>query len=295
MKNLPSLIGRQKFLASYIHLIGSRLGRTQKFKHLFLISREFKGNFDYDFVPYKFGAYSFTMENDLKVLERKKITDDASYLKKYFLSMSSEDQGRLIEFFEKYQGIVGSKNETIRVTYEKYPYFAINSTIIDQYPEARARMTAVKESLRAQNGVTLFTIGYESKSIEGFFNQLIENNVNTLVDVRCNRKSMKFGFSEKKLSSICDLLGIQYVGLSELGIESEKRKDLETMEDYQRLFADYQKSLRSRKKYILALKEILAKDSRIALMCFELDPQMCHRTVLAREFLKLYDVPLKEL
>jgi len=295
MKTLPSLIGRQKLLASYLYLIGSKVGRTLKFKHMLLLAKEFRGNYNYDFIPYKCGAYSFTMDNDLSVLERKHILENVEILKKYYLSISDEDKQRLVDFFENYKSILKNKDKTIKLTYEKYPYFAINSTIIDRYPLAKRKVTTIKKSLCSQKEEALFTIGYESKSIEEFFNQLIENNVKTLVDVRCNRKSMKFGFSEGKLSKVARSLGIEYIGISELGIESDKRKKLETMDDYKELFKNYKKSLSNKQKYFMVLKNILKKKKRIALMCFELDPEMCHRTILAKEFLKTYDTILKEL
>lgn len=295
MQTLPSLIGRQKLLASYLYLVGSKVGRTLKFKHMLLLAKEFRGNYDYDFIPYKYGAYSFTMDNDLSVLERKQILENVEILKKYYLSISDEDKQRLVDFFENYKSILKNKDKTIKLTYEKYPYFAINSTIIDRYPLAKRKVAIIKKSLHSQKEEVLFTIGYESKSIEGFFNQLIENNISTLVDVRFNRKSMKFGFSAGKLSKVAKELGITYIGFSALGIESEKRKALFNIIDYRNLFQEYEKSLKDKLFYLEKLKEILIREKRVALMCFEFNPEMCHRTVLAKELLKIYNTTVKAL
>jgi uncharacterized protein (DUF488 family) len=59
--------------------------------------------------------------------------------------------------------------------------------------------------------------------------------------VRRNQMSRKTGFSKGQLSSYCAKVGIDYRHLLELGIPSHRRQELNTMADYQALFADYRK------------------------------------------------------
>lgn len=62
----------------------------------------------------------------------------------------------------------------------------------------------------------LFTIGYEGSSLDGYLNRLIKNNVRTLIDLRRNPLSRKYGFSKKTLAETVKKLGIDYVHIPEL-------------------------------------------------------------------------------
>jgi uncharacterized protein (DUF488 family) len=155
---------------------------------------------------------------------------------------------------------------------------------------------------REQN--TLFTIGYEGISIDTYINKLLANHVKTLVDVRKNAYSNKFGFSKKEFMYCLDPTGdgsqksgIKYIHIPELGIESEKRHELKTAKSYNpggydlfgngvknienKLFEDYKDNLPSKQKYIDKLIQILKQDKLIAITCFEADHKCCHRHILA--------------
>ena len=55
-----------------------------------------------------------------------------------------------------------------------------------------------------------------------------------------NAYSQKYGFSKTQLTKACEGVGIEYIHIPELGIESDKRKDLKSQEDYDTLFEDYE-------------------------------------------------------
>ena len=136
----------------------------------------------------------------------------------------------------------------------------------------------------AQRGQALFTIGYEGRTIESVINTLLRNNVRLLCDVRKNALSRKFGFSKRKLAHITESVGIHYVHLPGLGIETEKRRPLESREDYQVLFKAYEKTLPEKQEYLAQVDSLLKRYSRLALMCFERQANMCHRHVI-RDYL----------
>ncbi len=296
INKLPKLIKRQKILAAYFYLIGRNTEKaTLYYKHLFLLSKEFNLRDAYDFLPYKFGPYSFTLQNDLRVLEERGVLKNLDLLKDYLSQLDQEDIDKLVSFFEKYRKILLNVDDVVRLTYKEYPYFAINSEIVSKFPDIKKNAFLIKEKINAQQELTLFTLGYESRSIEDFFNLLIQNNINSLVDVRCNRFSMKFGFSDGKLSFFCKSLGIDYVPFSELGIESDKRQNLHLQEDYDKLFLEYRRQLPSKKIHLNKLRKLLLQKKRIALMCFELEPHMCHRTPLAEELLSGKNIPFISL
>ncbi|WP_375627098.1 DUF488 family protein [Bartonella sp. MU37NMGALS] len=73
-----------------------------------------------------------------------------------------------------------------------------------------------------------FTIGYEGKSLENYLKSLIENNIKTLCDVRKNPISRKHGFSKRQLEKAVSNIDIEYMHMPELGIASEKRRNLKT-------------------------------------------------------------------
>jgi uncharacterized protein (DUF488 family) len=123
----------------------------------------------------------------------------------------------------------------------------------------------------------------------------VKNDVKLLVDVRNNPLSMKYGFSKNQLKKYCESLGIQYIHIPEVGIQSEQRQELNTQKDYDELFAVYRKSNLSKtvssQQYILSLLE---EHKRIALTCFEANICQCHRKHLAEAIENLpgfkYDV-----
>ena len=134
----------------------------------------------------------------------------------------------------------------------------------------------------------LFTIGYEGKNLEQYLTILINENVKLLVDVRKNPVSRKYGFSKKILQNACESVGIKYIHLPELGIESEKRKNLKSQADYDNLFLEYEKFiLPAQKDAIKFIYKCLSDHKRIALTCYEALPKKCHRTKVAQAVISL--------
>ncbi|HBR94759.1 MAG TPA: hypothetical protein DEA90_11400 [Opitutae bacterium] len=164
-------------------------------------------------------------------------------------------------------------------TYRRFPYYAIHSEMRDRLLST-AEVDAVKNALpEPKNTIdpVLFTIGYEGIHFEEYINKLIRNRVAVLCDVRRNPLSRKFGFSSKMLSTVLPNLGIEYIHLPELGIASDKRKELNTMSDYETLFAGYRVELPTRTEGLKRLRTIIEKSKRVALTCFEAEPHCCHR------------------
>jgi len=187
-------------------------------------------------------------------------------------------------------------NELMKLVYEQYPYYAINSlkaaVIMDH--EGMNRINAIKEQFK-QTEQILFTIGYEGVSVENYLNTLIKNDVRVLCDVRNNPLSRKFGFSKNSLQKYLGNIGIEYIHFPELGIKSEKRNNLNSDEDYQNLFNDYKSSLPNCREFLEKLYLLLETKHRIALTCFEHEPLHCHRHVI-RDYLKnTYNVQTMDL
>ena len=144
-------------------------------------------------------------------------------------------------------------------------------------------VSAIAAARPAASAPCFLTIGYEGSSFDGYLNRLIKNNVKTLVDVRRNPLSRKYGFSKGTLSDTVKNLGIGYVHIPELGVASERRQQLNTQADYDRLFNSYEKQeLKQNGKALQDLFGIFLKDKRVAITCFEADVCMCHRGRVAK-------------
>ncbi|NLF24481.1 MAG: DUF488 domain-containing protein, partial [Deltaproteobacteria bacterium] len=121
------------------------------------------------------------------------------------------------------------------------------------------------------------------KSIDGYLDLLIQNNIKALCDVRKNPFSRKYGFSKRQLESCLKSIGITYFGFPSLGIESNERRELGNFDDYQRLFDRYEaNTLLKQKDALNDLIEVYRNHSRVAFTCFEADHRWCHRSRVAK-------------
>jgi uncharacterized protein (DUF488 family) len=126
------------------------------------------------------------------------------------------------------------------------------------------------------------TIGYEGKTLEGYLNQLLQDGVTLLCDVRRNPLSRKYGFSKSTLAKGCEGVGITYEHLPELGIASDERRDLVTQADRDKLFASYErKVLPGSQAALQRIRDWVRDGRRVALTCFERLPEQCHRHCVA--------------
>ena len=224
----------------------------------------------YGFVPYKFGPYSFELFHDLDMLEREGIVETDEINIKFIegnVELHPDTTNAVDYLFEETKSM--DENDLVIFTYKKFPEYTIFSEIEKK-----------QNYKRDEKGIT--TIGYESLSIDEFMMKLIDEKIQVLVDVRNNPWSMKYGFTGKSLNILCGKIGIEYMGLPDVGIPSELRKKLETREDYDALFKRYRKFISKKENELDMLLE-LGRKKKITLMCFEKDPEMCHRTVLAEE------------
>ena len=85
-------------------------------------------------------------------------------------------------------------------------------------------------------------------------------------------------------------IGIEYLHFPEVGIDSNKRKNLKTHYDYRILFKNYERNtLRKASHEIEKIFILLKEKKRIVLTCFEKEPNRCHRTLVAKSVANLAD------
>lgn len=281
---------RRKILLALLQTFGA-LGKTQ-FQKLLLLLCERQDKPDFDFLPYKYGGYSFCAAADLYAMENKsQVSIQNNLIAKldktdYTIQLKDKDRQLLRQLYLLHKGKTYS--ELIKHTYTKYPYYAINSHIAHRYLD-KEQLEVVNSNKYSDLGQTiLFTIGYEGVSIEAYINKLVKNGVSVLVDVRNNAMSMKYGFSKSQMVTACKYVGIEYIHFPDVGIVSEQRHNLVNQADYDLLFERYKQetlshTLNTQEKILLILKE----KKRIALTCFEANICQCHRKHLAEAITKL--------
>lgn len=278
---------RQKTLIALLRAFGGRLPNIDFQKYLFLYTQEFEKAPSFEFVPYKFGSFSFQSYADKRrLVEIGALSESEDWrLQNSFSSVDLFDENGFDRFYDKYSSLKGDK--LVQDLYRRYPYYAIHSEIASRLMSAK-ELAAIKAARPHDNSFCFFTIGYEGSSFDGYLNRLIKNNVKTLVDVRRNPLSRKYGFSKRTLSETVNKLGIEYVHIPELGIASDKRQELNTQADYDRLFDSYEKQeLKENKKALRHLFDIFLDRKRVAITCFEARVCMCHRGRVANALSEL--------
>ena len=291
------LYNRRKILLALIEAIGKELTAIQIQKYLFLYTREQQYK-SYDFIPYYYGCFSFQANQDI-----------SSLTKSGYLEMSEQDSSTIIKLVKKenYRSMLDmfeqqilrkiikdygnmSQTDLIRYTYTHYPYYATKSTIAKDILTAEELAKIEKQKRKFEDPV-LFTIGYEGISLETYINKLIINDIHVLCDVRKNAYSQKYGFSKSQLEKACKGVGIQYIHIPQLGIDSEQRQDLKSQKDYDNLFDLYEKTtLKENQQYLHYVREIIDANKRVALTCFEARPEQCHRSRVAKHLMLLPNV-----
>ncbi|MDR2650887.1 MAG: DUF488 domain-containing protein [Prevotellaceae bacterium] len=282
---------RRKILLALLEVFDNKLTAKSFQKYLFLFTRKQETK-TFDFVPYKYGCFSFSANQDIATLKTYgyvEITDLENgrfiQLKKkenYCAALDLFDRQYLSDIKMDFGNL--SQEELIKYTYIRYPFYAINSSIAEHLLTSE-EYAKIKQQRHEFSDPVLFTIGYEDISLEAYINKLIINDVKILCDVRKNAFSHKYGFSKSQLNMACQGVGIKYVHLPALGIESELRQDLRSQKDYDILFERYEKTTLKGNDSLNIIIELLKTDKRVALTCFEKNPSQCHRSRIAKELM----------
>ncbi|MEG4503010.1 DUF488 family protein [Microcoleus sp. F6_B4] len=286
------MLHRQKALLLILQQVGSTASTLQMMKWAFLLSHDtysHGGKTFYQFLPYRYGPYSFTLNQETDSLIRngflEKVKNNCWSLtdlgKKFDVNLP-RDVIRDIHYVATEYGNL-SNQELLDLVYEKYSWFTVNSDL----PGKRKKKRPIAEK-------AIYTAGYEGKTVDEFLNLLMESGISQLIDVRFNPISRRYGFHKSTLARLCVFLGIDYQHLPELGIPGSERDDLSSSAKYASLFNDYRSSLPSRENALLNLTGLL-KSKPSVLVCMEADPKFCHRNVLAQYLATLIDMPIKHL
>lgn len=292
------MLKRQKVLLRILTEADRPLTHVELVKTAFLLRTEsvLAGETTfYDFVPYRFGPFSFALYRELSALTRDGYVKENETSVQLVGRMRSESRKRSDEIPDAWKQAVrrilneytsSSQDELLRDVYVRYPWFALKS-------ELRHLAEDVPESPVAP--IAVYTVGYEGKSVDAFFNGLLASGMDAILDVRANPISRKYGFARKSMSEIARKLGIDYIHLPELGISSNDRSTLSDFESYQRLLDRYEQEMLPTRSAAISTAIRLLQQKPSALLCMERDVQCCHRGRLASAVGKRTDLPVLHL
>lgn len=236
----------------------------------------------YDFVPYNFGPFSFTLYWDLGSLRQNGyVTTEEECIalcgrtldlaEKEAKELPASTQAAVAEILGRYGRM--NQKALIRDVYSRYPWFALNSKL----PERR--VASIRRPKKAPPAV--YTAGYEGRSVDAFFNDIMKRGIDVVVDVRANPVSRKYGFSGLRLTEFCKKLGLDYRHVPSLGIPSSARAGLNGFASYQRLLNRYEQAMLPER--LAEVKDVgrLMRRQPSVLVCVEKDVRCCHRSRLA--------------
>jgi len=248
-------------------------------KWVFLIRMETALSTDdsfYDFLPYKYGPFSFVLYREIDELRRSGYVDTESLRVSELLASEARDlfeslpisARRSVEHILCEYGRL-SKKALIDGVYERHPWFAQRSQI----------RSVPSRPLRAPTAV--YTAGYEGESVDFFFQKLIRAGVQRIIDVRSNPVSRKYGFSRRTLERLSDKLAIQYCHFRDVGVPSTWRAKLTCYSDYQKVLNMYERRVLPKAGDSCTRISELMQEIPSVLVCYERDPRYCHRNRLA--------------
>jgi uncharacterized protein (DUF488 family) len=136
----------------------------------------------------------------------------------------------------------------------------------------------------------IFTIGYEGSTQAELVAALKVAGVERVIDVRAVPLSRKPGFSKNVLAAGLREAGIDYVHLKALGTPPEGREAARKGRGdiLERVYAE---QLETPEAAVQAAQMIeLARERPSALLCFERDPDQCHRTLLRESAMADWEV-----
>ena len=143
---------------------------------------------------------------------------------------------------------------------------------------------------------TLFTIGYEKAKPDAVLDELKRAKVKLLIDTRAVAASRRAGFSKKMLAASLDERGIAYIHLQRLGTPAEGREAARAG-DHKTLWRIYAKHMKTAGAQE-ALDELIALirgKEPVCLLCYERDPECCHRSKIAEMVQEKMRVKVEDL
>lgn len=272
------MLRRQRAVLSLIAAEGV-LPATRLQKYIFLLRQETFLRADltfYEFLPYKFGPYSFAAHRETEALRTY------GYIERNALRITRLGTAEAERTDPSTAGAVSSLaseyrkrplRRVLQEIYARYPWYASNTELRYLLPAARPKPRIARPAV--------YTIGYQTRSIDGFLDSLLRAGIRRIMDVRANPVSRKYGFARSTLASLAGKLGLAYNHLPGLGISSALRRDVHGPSGFRELFDYYERHILVNQADAAGRAADMMVAGPSALLCMEKDPLACHRSRLA--------------
>ena len=141
----------------------------------------------------------------------------------------------------------------------------------------------------------VYTIGYEGVDIDRFIATLKNVGLKCVADVRAVALSRKKGFSKKSLAARLQSEDIEYLHFIDLG-DPKPGRDAARAGLFNEFRVIYSTHLDSDDAQ-LSLKKLVAAagEKPTCLLCFERDPETCHRSIIAEQMIESMDFEVFDL
>lgn len=132
---------------------------------------------------------------------------------------------------------------------------------------------------------TLYTLGYQQRTIDEFVRLLGAAGVQVLVDVRETAWSHKPGFSKNGLARELAKAGIEYVHADFAGnpkwLRSNATSHAECLSWYEWYIEEFEEIVEA---FDSLIESLHATGKRVCITCFERHAEDCHRSILAAKW-----------
>jgi len=213
---------RERLLLQLLHTVcGSNgsLTNTDFQGLLFLFVKKYaKDETAYEFVPHRFGPFSYTCFQDKwKLMKRGQLKKNQKYwqLTRFGAKLVERYPEQLPAMGLFRDGYGKLRGERLMIEhYCQYPFYATRSEILEQVlPNLYYRQRVIRaRAPRIKGGVLTFYLEFY---LERFLNQLLQNSVNLIVKLQPNPCGAE-GVATKTLMKACKDLDIRYEHLPDL-------------------------------------------------------------------------------
>lgn len=201
------LFQRQKHLLALLDAVGGDVGALDFQKLLFLYCSEVEATPTYEFVPYRFGGFSFTSYADKRrLIDEGLLVDEERTWKltpagKACAKVDGRVRMNMDRFATNHAKLRG--DALVAEAYRRHPFHAIRSEVANRVLAGdKLALLAIDAARPAKSRPGLCTIGYEGCTLENYLNRLLRAGVTLLCDVRRNPLSRKYGFSKSTLCKV---------------------------------------------------------------------------------------------
>jgi len=285
------MLYRQRAILSLIQEAGGEASRLAVTKWAFLLREEYPsrgGSSFYQFLPYKYGPFSFCLFQEASALVRDGLLEERGR-DRWTLTAAGAPAA------DKVQPSVKTDVHRVVRAHAKKSSAALVDYVYERHPSYTVNSEIRKLRRRTEADVAVYTAGYEGLLIDGFLNGLIREGIARLIDVRNNPVSRRYGFHKSTLGRLCRNVGIEYVHFPELGVISRDRQDLDRPGARKALFDQYAKT--TLRKQVDAIDRVaaLVENGPSVLVCMEACAKDCHRSRLAEPVAAKTGLPVRHL